>query len=100
MSERELNLVCQDNPGDDVGSSEGRATSTARVRDHRRRRREGMQLARLEVRPNEIAFLTRQGFLDAGDETDAWALARAVGRFLDLLVPELEAGRIIIRSRR
>jgi len=98
MSEREHDLVCQDHPGD-LPLQEGRATSTARVREHRRRRRERLQLAHLEVRPNEFAVLRGQGFLQAGDEADPWTLASAIGRLLDLLVPELEAGRIVIRRK-
>ena len=100
MTDGPQHTTAQQSSENDVAAAERhRATSTVRVRDHRRRHRDGMRLSHLEVRPNEIAFFIRQGFLQAGDETDPWALARAVGRLLDLLVPELEAGRIINRSR-
>jgi len=71
--------------------------STERVRRHRERRRLGLRLAHLEVRPSEIAFLREQGWLQLGEEDDPGALAHAVGRLLDLLMPELEAGTIVIR---
>jgi len=99
MTDRPQDATAEDESCRDVAVQPGRATSTERVVRHRRRQREGLRLANLEVRPNEIELLIEQGFLQAGDETDPWALARAVGRLLDLLVPELEAGRIIIRSR-
>jgi hypothetical protein len=98
MREREHDLVYQDHPGD-LPAQPTRATSTARVREHRRRRREGLRLAHLEVRPNEIAFLMRQGLIQPGEEGDPWSLARAVGRLLDLLMPALEAGRIELRLK-
>ena len=98
MPEREHDLVCQVHPGD-LPLQEGRATSTARVREHRRRRREGLRLAHLEVRSREIAFFKRQGFLQPGQEGDPCALANAVGRLLDLLIPEFEAERIVIRRK-
>ena len=73
--------------------------STERVRQHRRRKREGLRLAHLEVREREVAFLTGQGWLPGGQEDDAHALGHAVGRLLDLLMPELEARRIVIQRK-
>ena len=99
MSDGQPISAWQDDPVDDVAAQPGRATSTERVARHRRRQREGMRLAHLEVRPNEIAFFTKQGLLQPGEECDPWALANAVGRLLDLLMPELEAERIVIRRK-
>jgi hypothetical protein len=71
-------------------------TSTERVREHRRRKREGNKRAHLEVRPKEIELCRTLGLLQPGNEQDPWLLAAAVGRLLDAVVPEVEAGRIRI----
>jgi hypothetical protein len=99
MTDGPRRATAEDESCSDVAVQPGRATSTERVARHRRRQREGLRLAYLEVRPNEIAFLMRQGFLPPGQEGDPWTLAHAVGRLLDLLMPELEAETIVIRRK-
>src|SRR5262249_5339835 len=98
MSQPEENMVYEKRPNEPQPQS-GDATSTERVRQHRRRRREGLRLAHLEIRSSEITFLVGQGWLQPGQEDDPYALARAVGRLLDLLMPELDARRIVIKRK-
>ncbi len=60
-----------------------RPTSTERVRHCRRRKRDGLKLAHVELRQYEIAYFRRRGWLQTEGELDPWVLGDAVCSWLD-----------------
>ncbi len=67
-------------PGD-----QSQSTSAVKMRRARERRRVGLfGVVHLEVRRSEIEALVRRGLLAPEGQTDRLAIARAIGRLLDL----------------
>ncbi len=65
-----------------------RPTSTARSRDYRRRKREGLLRAVIELRRYEVARLRESGLLLPGEEGEPFALGNALGELLDQILPK------------
>lgn len=79
--------------GNDSTAWQGRATSsTERVRETRRRRKQRMQLIKLEIREHEVSALIEHGLLDAGERDDPMAITSAIGVLLDAAFPALHDG--------
>jgi hypothetical protein len=56
--------------------------SAARVRAHRKRRREKVLRVAIDVFPTDIAYFVAEGYLRGSARQDQEAVARAVERFL------------------
>lgn len=75
-----------------------RAANLARVHDCRNRRRAGIQLVPVEVRPWDVARLTKAGLLPEDEQQDRAALALGIRRLFDVLerLATCEEGRVAI----
>jgi hypothetical protein len=68
-------------------AAESVSPSAIRMRRWRRRQRKGLRIVPLAIRDREVTFLIRHGFLAPGDHDDRRAIAFAMGKVLDTLVP-------------
>ncbi len=64
-----------------------RAASAARMRLSRARQRDGLRVIAFQIRESEVAELMRLGLLPDAARHDRDAIARALGRLLDKMLP-------------
>ena len=73
-------------------------TGTARSREYRRRKREGLVPIMLEIRGEEIAAMAQQRVLRAEDREDKLAVSAALYAILDAAFRALEEGSLLLRA--
>lgn len=73
-----------------------RAMTNARVRDHRRRKRDGLRLVPLEIFESELDALVEHGLLAPKDRNDyRVAVPEALEKLIGAAVEALIEGRLI-----